>query len=217
MPLKNQRTSWLWQIPREQLIEAIKVAKDATEFAVTVGGTKGAYKTLRARLETEKINWDRIKPKYRIPRNWKTLPKPASRPCSKCNKALPFTEEFFAVHRRQPWGLQAFCKRRYNATSLPKNLESARKIRLKVLSHYGRDGKLGCQCCGEARIEFLSLDHIEGNGRTDRLKHGSNQQVFRHLVRDGFPPGYRTLCHNCNMSLGLYGYCPHSKEMAANA
>ena len=25
-------------------------------------------------------------------------------------------------------------------------------------------------------------------------------------------PGYRVLCHNCNTSLGLYGYCPHGVQ-----
>ena len=31
----------------------------------------------------------------------------------------------------------------------------------------------------------------------------------------GFPKDkYRLLCHNCNQSMGWYGYCPHQKEKA---
>jgi len=25
----------------------------------------------------------------------------------------------------------------------------------------------------------------------------------------GYPTGFRVLCHNCNQAIGLYGYCPH--------
>lgn len=29
--------------------------------------------------------------------------------------------------------------------------------------------------------------------------------------RNGYPKGFRVLCHNCNMAIGFYGYCPHSR------
>jgi hypothetical protein len=28
---------------------------------------------------------------------------------------------------------------------------------------------------------------------------------------------YRVLCHNCNMALGFYGYCPHHPERSEQA
>jgi hypothetical protein len=37
------------------------------------------------------------------------------------------------------------------------------------------------------------------------------------LARNGFPDGYRVLCHNCNMALGQYGYCPHGNAVAKGA
>jgi hypothetical protein len=32
------------------------------------------------------------------------------------------------------------------------------------------------------------------------------------LIKNNFPDGFQVLCHNCNMSIGLYGYCPHQTE-----
>jgi hypothetical protein len=32
------------------------------------------------------------------------------------------------------------------------------------------------------------------------------------LITNGFPSGFRTLCHNCNMAKGLYGTCPHERN-----
>jgi hypothetical protein len=32
------------------------------------------------------------------------------------------------------------------------------------------------------------------------------------LKRNGYPKGFRVLCHNCNSARGLYGYCPHKRR-----
>lgn len=68
-----------------------------------------------------------------------------------------------------------------------------------------------CACCGETRKEFLCIDHINGEGNKERRKTHKNGGVhfYAYLRRKGFPAGYRVLCHNCNMSLGTWGYCPH--------
>lgn len=92
--------------------------------------------------------------------------------------------------------------------------ESRRKsrsdLRAEVIAAYG--GK--CSCCGESRPEFLTIDHINGNGNQHRhslKKFGVN---FYHWLRQqGYPQEeYRLLCFNCNCSLGFFGYCPHEKE-----
>lgn len=85
--------------------------------------------------------------------------------------------------------------------------------RLAVLSHYGGN----CACCAESRYEFLALDHIDGKGTEHRASlgnQGRGQNFYWWIVRNNFPAGYRILCHNCNLSLGLYGYCPHNQESA---
>ena len=40
-------------------------------------------------------------------------------------------------------------------------------------------------------------------------------RLFSILKRKGFPEGYQTLCHNCNLAKGFYGQCPHEQERAA--
>jgi hypothetical protein len=85
------------------------------------------------------------------------------------------------------------------------------RVRYRVLSHYS-EGVPTCACCGEATFQFLALDHIGGGGLKERRSLGlrSSTQLYRYLENEGFPPGYRVLCHNCNLAMGFYGYCPHT-------
>ena len=79
------------------------------------------------------------------------------------------------------------------------------RLRLKALEYYG--GK--CACCGEKQNEFLGIDHVGGGGTKHREK--LKVHIYRYLSRNNYPEGFRILCHNCNLSLGFYGYCPHKK------
>ena len=81
------------------------------------------------------------------------------------------------------------------------------KLREQAFAGYG--GK--CECCGESRFEFLAIDHVNGGGRKER-ETLSTGQIARKVINEGFPPEYRVLCHNCNQSIGWYGYCPHQEE-----
>ena len=93
-----------------------------------------------------------------------------------------------------------FKKRRNEATRL-----NHRRQREEVIEAYG--GR--CECCGEARFEFLALDHAFGDGKRHRKEVGT--KIARWLKKENYPKdlGIRVLCHNCNASLGYYGYCPH--------
>lgn len=98
----------------------------------------------------------------------------------------------------------------YERNKLERKAAQARyrkKVRLKVLEHYG--GK--CQCCGEDKYEFLSIDHINGGGNKHRKENGllTGQGTYRWLIRNNFPKGFRVLCHNCNFAFGHYKKCPH--------
>ena len=81
----------------------------------------------------------------------------------------------------------------------------AKEIRLAVIIGYG--GK--CVCCNESQQEFLALDHVNGGG-TQQRKRTHVHTLYRFVIQNNFPPEYRILCHNCNASLGHYGYCPHN-------
>ena len=85
-----------------------------------------------------------------------------------------------------------------------------RSLKLETFEHYGG---VYCLCCREARLEFLTLDHIAGDGAKHKralgLSSGGGYSFYRKLKKAGFPPGLRVLCWNCNCALGQYGYCPH--------
>ena len=94
-----------------------------------------------------------------------------------------------------------------------KNLEKQRAIREDALNAYGHR----CVCCGESRAEFLAFDHIEGNGgkmRRDGIHPRSGKSFYQWLEKNGHPNAFRILCHNCNMAIGFYGYCPHNPRIA---
>ena len=82
------------------------------------------------------------------------------------------------------------------------------KLTTLVINHYG--GK--CACCGEIIFEFLTIDHIKGNGREERRKLGSNNlSIYRLIVKNNYPNEYRVLCYNCNCGRERNnGVCPHA-------
>jgi hypothetical protein len=79
------------------------------------------------------------------------------------------------------------------------------------LGHYS-SGTMQCACCGQNRVPFLALDHIDGNGATHREEIGGGASFYRWLKQSRFPPGLQVLCHNCNLAKGAYGSCPHSRN-----
>lgn len=78
-----------------------------------------------------------------------------------------------------------------------------RRLKLEVLEAYGG----ACTCCQEAEPGFLTIDHISGGGRRERLAIYGN--FYNYLKRNKWPKRYRLLCMNCNFAIGRYGICPH--------
>lgn len=88
-----------------------------------------------------------------------------------------------------------------------------RSLREQVIAKYGGC----CACCGENQFEFLAVDHVHGGGRKHRQTFDSGVRYHQWLLAE-HREGFRVLCHNCNMSHGLYGYCPHElKNVSACA
>jgi hypothetical protein len=86
-----------------------------------------------------------------------------------------------------------------------------RELRTVILRHYSQ-GEPRCACCGETRYEFLSLDHVAGDGNKHRKQIGRGITMVRWIILNDFPPIFQVLCHNCNQAKGHYGYCPHERE-----
>jgi hypothetical protein len=107
-------------------------------------------------------------------------------------------------------------RRDYYEKNRDKILTYARKNRA-VLWERARDFFGPCSCCGEHRTEFLSIDHINGNGtKLRKAGEGAGWALLSKFNKAGWPidlkKEYRLLCHNCNQSIGYLGYCPHEFE-----
>lgn len=75
-----------------------------------------------------------------------------------------------------------------------------------------------CTCCGEAGVDFLTIDHINEDGAAHRraLSKSTGRDLggvhfYEWLVRERFPRGFQVLCWNCNISKHLNkGVCSHA-------
>ena len=153
-----------------------------------------------------------------------------ARPCLRCGRTLPL--EAFSPSPKGLLGRDSRCKecrraayaddpdarQRNNAASRryrernrdmirEKLRRKHREKRVRLLQRYGGS----CVCCGETKFEFLAIDHEHGGGARERSQMKPHD-YYRRLLKALKPlPGYRVLCHNCNASLGFYGYCPHAR------
>ena len=103
-----------------------------------------------------------------------------------------------------------------NPLAYRKDIENTKKQNLerkiRVLTHYGPDGRLGC-CwvdCLIIDVDMLSLDHIHNDGASHRnaLNKGAGRgkggrSVYRDVEKRNFPSGFQTLCFNHQMKKQL--------------
>jgi len=134
--------------------------------------------------------------------------------CKNCSKVYQKT------WRNSPaYGLKYFRNKNkkyyeeHKESEILRKKEEGIKLKNKVIQYYSNN-TMKCSCCGEFHIEFLSIDHINGGGNKHRKKLKlSGRQFYRWLIKNNFPEGYRVLCHNCNLSFGFFGYCPHQNTI----
>jgi hypothetical protein len=74
------------------------------------------------------------------------------------------------------------------------------RIKLEVLTHYGKNGQLLCcwNGCTITDVDMLSIDHVNNDGNIDRKSGwtGSGRRLYAKLKKQNYPDGYQTLCHN---------------------
>jgi hypothetical protein len=123
--------------------------------------------------------------------------------CSECK------EEFETTDARRKYCSEECCPKILNWIKT-----HFKRERWVVLIHYGGNPPK-CACCGEMRYEFLAIDHIHGGGIRHAKEIGiktGGRRMYHWLIKNNFPDGFRVLCHNCNLSMGFYGYCPHQSN-----
>lgn len=80
-----------------------------------------------------------------------------------------------------------------------------------ILDHYGSR----CNCCGLSDSRFLTIDHVEygkHNRMSDAEKRRVGINVYRQVIREGFPNRFQILCMNCNWAKGVFGKCFHQTD-----
>lgn len=75
-------------------------------------------------------------------------------------------------------------------------------------------GGYKCACCGETEPLFLSIDHVNNDGKEHRKQLGTlgGAKFYKDLRERGWPEGFQVLCMNCNHGRHRNGgICPHKE------
>jgi len=124
-------------------------------------------------------------------------------------------------HPHKPHVADGLCARCYSKRQYDMDPEKAReqnrrfqaaarkRLRDDLVAAYG--GRCSCPRCPETNSAFLTLEHVNGDGRAHRMKMGSH--TYADLRRRGFPQeGYTLLCWNCNAMTRFGRTCPHMED-----
>lgn len=68
-----------------------------------------------------------------------------------------------------------------------------------------------CACCGESNEAFLTIHHMNGNGKEHRL-HGK-LRMWREIAQDSDHSKYMLLCFNCHAAGHTQEGCPHGSGL----
>lgn len=121
-------------------------------------------------------------------------------------------------HQAQTGGLCSVCggqkdRKNWRCTNCFARQKERMRERLQQSQDivYHRYGGYRCTCCGETIRQFLSLDHIHGDGNKHRKEIGGRMpQLYKWIIANDFPPIFQVLCLNCNIGRHRNGgICPH--------
>lgn len=95
--------------------------------------------------------------------------------------------------------------------------EYNKKLKLDVLSHYS-NGKVKCICCKEKLIGFLTIDHMNNNGKAQRKRLTNNNKMhfYKWLKNNKYPQNLDlyVMCYNCNIGRSRNNnICPHKQNI----
>jgi len=119
-----------------------------------------------------------------------------------------------AANRRRldAWGANPENKKRWKK----KRYEQRTALRQEAMQAYG-GGR--CKCCGCAEPEWLTLRHVNNDGKEHRLEVcGPNQETgwafYRKLKKLGWPKDrhIEVWCYNCHFAKEKFGRCPHEHD-----
>ena len=111
-------------------------------------------------------------------------------------------------------------KNYYQQNFVERMRRKRRELKKEVIEKYG--GK--CACCGESRLGFLTISHVNNDGAAHKRALGITKENgfgatgwgFYKVLKDmGFPmtPPLEVECYNCNCGKkSNNGICPHKEQ-----
>jgi hypothetical protein len=79
-------------------------------------------------------------------------------------------------------------------------------VKVAIIEKYG--GR--CVCCSESNLYFLTIDHVNNDGASEKRQLGNSSAIVRKVYREPRSSAYQLLCFNCNCAKGFFGSCPHT-------
>jgi hypothetical protein len=139
--------------------------------------------------------------------------------CKKCHNEVHIINDKSLVIARKLLGICVICGKNPPEESFDRCVSCGKnyrdyakdwrfKLKLETINRYGGT----CICCGESRIEFLTIDHMDNNGAEHRKEIKSAGGVagfYSWLKKNNWPEEYQILCWNCNSAKYHYKICPH--------
>lgn len=123
-------------------------------------------------------------------------------------------ERLNAQHRKR----HAARTEKVRARDLKRDQQILATLKEQVFQILGRE----CYCCKKSDVRFLTIDHIQNDGQSDRTKYGfwmNSRSFLQHVLAEGCPTDrYRVACCNCNMAREKAGsgvVCPHHPDFEA--
>lgn len=137
-------------------------------------------------------------------RRWRANPENAARELAKNREySKNNREKINAIVRR--YRERQMLRPEYREQQAANNRASYKRLRQRLFDAYGN----ACACCRETEQAFFELDHVNGGGNKEYRTVGE-VQLYRKVIKSGFPPIYRILCANCNRGRQRNGgVCPH--------
>ena len=84
------------------------------------------------------------------------------------------------------------------------------QLKLKVIELL-TDNKNACNCCGEKNLSFLTVDHINADGKIERRNNILTYRLYKKIIDYPDKEKYQILCFNCNISKSHHqNVCSHS-------
>jgi transposase-like protein len=139
---------------------------------------------------------------------WKDGGKPRAA-CKACGKKRN-RQKYEKTRKHQI--AKAVERKRLDPATASRDMRNYRqRLRAEVLAAYAINSVIACRCCGEDEEKFLVMDHVNNDGSAHRktAEHGTGNGFYVWLKKNGWPPGFQILCHNCNFAKSAHGLCPH--------